>query len=114
MRYCMHKNFLLVVLMALIFGGCAKAQKREDSLTPPESTQWKNSYSEPCRPRNDCCRSNPCCPPPACCWDFNPCNPKKCSDLGAWGTYISADFLYWSAENQGFSYALESESLGSF
>lgn len=54
------------------------------------------------------CCPKPCCTPPApCCWQFNPCNPKKCTDMNCGGFYVSADFLYWRAENHGFSYAYE-------
>lgn len=54
------------------------------------------------------CNPAPCCnPPPPCCWNFNPCNPKGCADMNCGGFYMTADFLYWRAENHGFSYGYE-------
>lgn len=65
----------------------------------------------PCKPACPApCPPKPCCnPPPPCCWNFNPCNPKGCTDMNCGGFYVSADFLYWRAENHGFSYAHEIE-----
>ncbi len=64
---------------------------------------------KPCPPKP--CPPKPCCnPPPPCCWNFNPCNPKGCTDMNCGGFYVSADFLYWRSENHGFSYAYELKS----
>ncbi|PIS02153.1 MAG: hypothetical protein COT85_06355 [Chlamydiae bacterium CG10_big_fil_rev_8_21_14_0_10_42_34] len=48
-----------------------------------------------------------CVPPPKCCWEFNPCNPKGCSNMNCGSFYITSDFIYWRAENNGFSSAYE-------
>lgn len=70
----------------------------------------KPACPKPCPPK-PCpapCPPKPCCnPPPPCCWNFNPCNPKGCSDMNCGGFYLSADFLYWRSENHGFSYAYQ-------
>lgn len=76
----------------------------------PCPTPCAKPCPKPCPPK-PCpkpCPPKPCCnPPPPCCWNFNPCNPKGCTDMNCGGFFVSADFLYWRSENYGFSYAYE-------
>ncbi len=100
----MCRKFLSVLAVSLwVLTGVA-----EDVVTkgdcPPSCPPVCPKPYQPCPP----CPPKPCCkPPPRCCWKFNPCNPKKCSDMNCGSCFISADFLYWRAENHGFGYAYE-------
>lgn len=74
---------------------------------------------EPCKPKILPCQRRAvkvcapaCCPPPPCCWDFNPCNPRGCTDMNCGGFNFTGDFLYWRAENHGYSYGYELTASG--
>lgn len=78
------------------------------SLSAGELVAKKSCAPTKCEPA---CPPKPCCnPPPPCCWNFNPCNPKGCNDMNCDNFFVTADFLYWSAENTGFTYGYSQKS----
>lgn len=85
---------------------CPKPCPPKPCVKPCEKPVCPPPCPKPCPPK-------PCCnPPPPCCWNFNPCNPKGCTDMNCNSFFLAFDFLYWRAENHGFSYAFEFDNGG--
>lgn len=128
---CNMFNRVLLAVILFVSAGAEECKKPEPARVqcPARAPQPSTTAecSKPC-PKPDpmpckkpcpkvCEPCKPCCnPPPACRWEFNPCNPKGCRDMKCLGYFIAADFLYWTSQNQGFSYAYElqnsSENVG--
>lgn len=70
----------------------------------------KSHLSEPSSSKNSNQKQQSCCDP-QCRWNFNPCHPKGCKGMDKGSFFISGEFLYWRAENQGFSYGTHFKSV---
>ena len=89
---------------------CAEKTPKSCDITPPEKCDpCKKGTPAPCPPKP--CPKPRCKPPTPCFWRFNPCNPKGTSDRNINAFYFAADFLYWRAENHGYSYAYQIDAL---
>lgn len=65
----------------------------------------RSSARKPCA--SSCSARSGCTPPPPCCWQFNPCNPRKCTNMCGDGFSVLTEFLYLRSENSGFSVAYQ-------
>ncbi|HSX26106.1 MAG TPA: Lpg1974 family pore-forming outer membrane protein [Chlamydiales bacterium] len=90
------------------------ADEQQETVQSQPMKQGSNANPQPCPVKTltievPCeCPPKPCCVPKPKCVRCSPCPIKDCID-DCGGFYVTADFLWWRAENHGLSYAFDNE-----
>jgi hypothetical protein len=96
---CAEQSDLLPPAQASIEPSTTAESDKSDVQKPVKQTIKKKKNSSPRRP--------PSGTAPKCCTGVDPRVPRGCVPPDGW--YFMGDFLYWRAENHGFSFALNNE-----